>query len=311
VIEKYLDAGELKRLLSGLIVVVGAILIGGLFAITVVPGLRNANRPEAPTPVSPAVGEPGWLDPTEFPPERGRVVPPVDPAALMAPSPELAGRGQDLFRQNCVPCHGDSGRGDGPAAATMSPRPRDLSGAAGWKNGYDLPGIFRTLTGGIPGTSMAPFDFLSKRDRMALAHHVQTLGSFPHGEGSREAVEALARDLASAGEKTPNRIPVSQAMARLAGEFASPPPLRAADDDRRPGAEVLRRVVADPVRAALALAGSDSWRAGPAELSASILPGTPGNGFAVGTATLSPAEWQALQEELLALLPPAAREASR
>jgi mono/diheme cytochrome c family protein len=308
VIEKYLDAGELKRLLSGLMVVLGAILIGGLFAITVVPGLRNANRPEAPTPVSPVVGEPGWLDPAEFPPERGRVVPPVDPAALMAPSPELTGRGQDLFRQNCVPCHGDSGRGDGPAAATMSPRPRDLSGAAGWKNGYDLPGIFRTLTGGIPGTSMAPFDFLSKRDRMALAHHVQALGTFPHGEGSREAVEALSRDLAAAGEKTPNRIPVSLAMARLAREFGPPPPLLATEDDRRPGAEVLRRIVSDPARAALALAGSDAWRAGPADLSASILPGTPGNGFAVSTATLSPAEWQALQEELLALLPRGERE---
>jgi len=311
VIEKYVDAEELKRLLSALIVILGALLIGSLFAIIVVPGLRNANRPETPTPVSSVVGEPGWLDPTEFPPERGRVVPPVDPSALMAPSPELIAQGRDLFSQNCVQCHGDSGHGDGPAAATMNPRPRDLSSAAGWKNAYDPPGIFRTLTVGVPGTSMAPFDFLSKRDRMALAHYVQTLGAFPHGEGSREAAEALSRELAAAGEKTPNRIPVSLAMARLEQEFSAPPPLAVAPEDHRPGAEVFRRIVVDPARAAQALAGSESWRAGPGELSASILPATPGNGFAVGAATLSPAEWQALHEELRELLPQGAQETQR
>ena len=78
-IDKYVNAEELKRLLSTLLVVMGALLIAGLFGIIVVPGLRNANKPPAAMPVNPVVGEPGWLDPTEFPPEKGKEIPPVDP----------------------------------------------------------------------------------------------------------------------------------------------------------------------------------------------------------------------------------------
>ncbi len=97
-IEKYVDAEELRRLLSTLVVILAVLAIGGLFAIIVVPGLRNANRPETPTPVSPVVGEPGWLDPAEFPPERGRVIPPVDPKTLIATIPRADGQRKGTVR---------------------------------------------------------------------------------------------------------------------------------------------------------------------------------------------------------------------
>ncbi len=85
-IEKYVNAEELRRLVSTLVFVLGCLVIGGLFASIVVPGLRNANQPETPTAVTPVVGESGWLDPTEFPPQRGAIITPVDPKALMARS---------------------------------------------------------------------------------------------------------------------------------------------------------------------------------------------------------------------------------
>jgi mono/diheme cytochrome c family protein len=298
-IEKYVTAEELRRLLSTLFVFLGALAIAGLFAVTVVPGLRNANRPEAPTPVSPVVGEPGWLDPTEFPPERGKEIPPVDPKALIAYSPELVARGKVLFTANCVQCHGELGHGDGPAASTMNPRPRDFTLPDGWTNGSDLPAIFRTLSAGVKGTSMASFDYLPKRDRMALSHFVQALGAFPHGTGSPESVDALSKELAAPGEKTLNRIPVSMAMARLVQEFSAAPPLAVGSGDHSPGAELVRQVVIDPSQAARTLAGSSSWRSDPKELAASILQAAPGNGFSVSAAALSPAEWQALHAELI------------
>jgi mono/diheme cytochrome c family protein len=298
-IEKYVTAEELRRLLSTLFVFLGALAIAGLFAVTVVPGLRNANRPESPTPVSPVVGEPGWLDPTEFPPQRGKEIPPVDPKALIAYSPELVARGNVLYTANCVQCHGELGHADGPAASTMNPRPRNFTLPDGWTNGSDLPAIYKTLSTGVTGTSMASFDYLSKRDRMALAHYVQALGAFPHGTGSPEAVDALSRELAAPGEKTHNRIPVSMAMARLVQEFSAPPPLAVASEDHSPGAELMRRVVIDPSRAARTLTGSSSWRSDPKELAASILQATPGNGFSVSAAALSPAEWQTLHAELI------------
>ena len=34
-------------------------------------------------------------------------------------------RGRDLYKTNCTPCHGETGRGDGPAAGVLKPPPRD------------------------------------------------------------------------------------------------------------------------------------------------------------------------------------------
>ncbi len=300
-IEKYVDAEELRRLLSTLLVVLAALAIAGLFAVIVVPGIRNANKPETPTPPNPVVGEPGWLDPTEFPPEMGKIIPPVDPATLIAASPDLIAQGKRLFAANCVQCHGEQGHGDGPSSVTMNPRPRNFTSPNGWTNGYDLPAIYKTLSAGVTGTSMASFNYLSRKDRMALAHYVQSLGAYPHGPGSPEALATLSKELAAPGEKTLNKIPVSMAMTKLEQEFTAATPLAVAPEDNSPGAEVFRKVIQDPVRAAQTLAGSDIWRKGPSELATGVLQDAPTNGFSVSVATLSAAEWKELHSELLKL----------
>ncbi len=298
-IERYVDAAELRRLLSTLVAVLGCLTIGALFASLIVPGIRNANRPATPTAVAPVVGESGWLNPEEFPPQREVVVPPVDPATLLEPSPELASRGKELYAGNCEQCHGPEGRGDGPAAASIRPGPRDLTGSAGWKNGPDMPGIFKTLSEGIRGTSMASFDFLARKDRMALVHYVQSLNPGARAQAEPKAMEALAGRLAAAGEVIPNRIPVSMAMAKLREEYRDPPALEVRRTDASPGARVLRSVLADPGRAARFLAQSPSWKKGSAELAAAVVQGAPGNGFSVGAAALTAPEWRTLHAELL------------
>lgn len=301
-IDKYVNAEELKHLLSTLVVILIMLAIPGLFALIVVPGLRNANQPRTQTPVLPVLGEPGWLDPTEFPPERGREIPPVDPKALISSSPELIAKGKELFEKNCISCHGQAGHGDGPASGTMNPRPRNFTSPDGWTNGFDLPAIYKTVSTGVQNTSMSPFDYLSKQNRMALAHYVQSLGAFAHGTGSAGAMEALSKELAAPGGKAPNKIPVSMAMAKLEQEFAAPPPIEISPGDHSPGAEVVRKAVTDPGRAAQTLADTSAWRKGPNELAASILPDIPGNGFSVSCATFNSDEWKLLQEELLKLL---------
>ena len=40
-----------------------------------------------------------------------------------------AARGAELYGQFCWTCHGAEGRGDGPTAATLSPKPADHSDA--------------------------------------------------------------------------------------------------------------------------------------------------------------------------------------
>jgi mono/diheme cytochrome c family protein len=298
-IEKYVDTEELRRLLSTLVLILGCLIIAALFASIVLPGIRNANQPATPTAVAPVVGESGWLDPAEFPPQKGIVVPPVDPKVLMEPSAQLIARGKDLFENNCVACHGLRGNGDGPAASTMSPRPRNFTGADGWKNGYHAPGIFKTLSEGIGGTSMSPFDYLSRKDRMALVHYVQSLGSFSHDTANPQDMKSLSNELASVGEKTQNKIPVSMAMAKLKEEFSAAPPLAIERDDQSPGAELLRRVIVDPLRAAQFLAQSHLWRMSCRDLASTVALEMPGNGFSTGSVGLNAAEWQLLYLELL------------
>jgi hypothetical protein len=145
---------------------------------------------------------------------------------------------------------------------------------------------------------MAPFAYLAPRDRMALAHHVQSLGKFPHADAPA-ALEALGKELASAAVFHPNRIPVSRAMGKLAAEDVAPKPIPLpAASDRSPGAEALRVAVADPVRAGRTLAATPVWRSGPADLARAATADAPANGFAVAAGTLPPAAWEALHAEL-------------
>jgi high-affinity iron transporter len=48
---------------------------------------------------------------------------------IPAEAPSLA-RGAQVYRENCVSCHGNLGRGDGPEAASLEPKPASLADAA-------------------------------------------------------------------------------------------------------------------------------------------------------------------------------------
>lgn len=55
--------------------------------------------------------------------------PPPDPFAPVAHTvtAEVLASGQETYTLNCAPCHGPLGKGDGPASATLNPKPRDHS----------------------------------------------------------------------------------------------------------------------------------------------------------------------------------------
>ena len=58
------------------------------------------------------------------------VVPFIMYLALFATSDALAGdaaAGEARFKQLCAACHGTTGKGDGPAAAAMNPKPRNFA----------------------------------------------------------------------------------------------------------------------------------------------------------------------------------------
>jgi len=64
--------------------------------------------------------------------------------------------GARLYAERCSGCHGDDGKGDGPAAAALMPRPRNLRDAGFWQ-GRTLEQIRGVVAKGKPGTMMPPF----------------------------------------------------------------------------------------------------------------------------------------------------------
>ena len=64
--------------------------------------------------------------------------------------------GQKVFAERCAPCHGETGAGDGPAAAALSPKPRNFRDPDFWR-GRTAVQLELVVRNGKPGTLMAPF----------------------------------------------------------------------------------------------------------------------------------------------------------
>lgn len=88
-------------------------------------------------------------------------------------------RGKELYTNRCLSCHGPSGKGDGPAAASLVHRPPDLTrvlagqtdGALLWKisiGGGAMPSYEKTLT---------------EEERWQMIHYLRTLEGEEKGRG--------------------------------------------------------------------------------------------------------------------------------
>lgn len=108
------------------------------------------------------------------------------PRVIVAPRPrkttELTAQGKSLFRDaDCVSCHGEQGRGDGPSAKDMKDdwghptRPGNLT----WrplKRGSALEQIYLTVATGISGTPMPAFgDALEPNQIWAIVYYLESL----------------------------------------------------------------------------------------------------------------------------------------
>ena len=95
-------------------------------------------------------------------------------------SPGLLERGQTLYARYCAFCHGDEGDGQGRLSEWLDTKPRDFTaGKYKFRStiGTSLPtdtDLFRTVTRGVPGTSMPSWSMLSPDDRWALVHFIKT-----------------------------------------------------------------------------------------------------------------------------------------
>jgi mono/diheme cytochrome c family protein len=149
----------------------------------------------------------------------------VDVAVLLQPTPEHVASGKSIFAINCASCHGPAGKGDGPAAAALNPKPRDFTSGF-WRYGGGVARVVRTITEGSPGTAMAPFPGIPLQDRFALAHYIRAFDPEPEtdkaedsawldqfGGGKRDTTGGAAP--AVAGAAPGDTIPIARAIALL------------------------------------------------------------------------------------------------
>lgn len=102
---------------------------------------------------------------------------PIKPTPVAA-NPEA---GKKLYARWCAQCHGAEGKGDGPAADFVYPRPRDFTLAlykVRTTPSGQLPtdhDLFKIISQGLPGTSMPAWEkFIGEEDRWQLVHHLKT-----------------------------------------------------------------------------------------------------------------------------------------
>jgi len=93
---------------------------------------------------------------------------------LPAQTPSLA-RGAQIYQANCAGCHGTLGRGDGPQARGLDPKPANLADWVALRDQSPLD-YFRRVSIGVVGTAMPAFESrLSPEDRWAVALYASVL----------------------------------------------------------------------------------------------------------------------------------------
>lgn len=245
-------------------------------------------------------------DPTVFPTVRGKETPGLNLEEAFESTPQALAQGKKLFDVNCVACHGAQGKGDGPAAIALTPRPRNFASPKGWTQGYTLAGIFRTLSRGVPNTGMGAFDTLSASDRFDLAHYVQSLGKFDHGKDTPAQIAALDKEFhLSEGVHEPNKVAVPIIMRHMAEEYRMPAVLpMPSPGDASEGARLVRRLVLNPGRAARILTQVPDWQTNLDDLVRASLADPPHNGLDPAVAELDGRQWKLFQETLAGLAGP-------
>ena len=98
-----------------------------------------------------------------------------------------------LFAQQCVSCHGMTGQGDGPLAASMEPPPTDFTERQRYQDRTVL-GLYNTITHGLEGTAMQPYTGLDEAQRWALAFYVGQLATTQQEQAAGDAQYLLLEE---------------------------------------------------------------------------------------------------------------------
>lgn len=130
--------------------------------------------------VTSALSEEGILSP-RVPSDKLAAV--KDWKNLVPPDERSVALGKEIYfsRGACVSCHGNSGKGDGPVAASFDPKPRDFTDTK-WQDNRTDGEIFWAIT---EGTEFGMIGFggnLDEHERWSLVNYIRSLGEIKNGE---------------------------------------------------------------------------------------------------------------------------------
>lgn len=92
------------------------------------------------------------------------------------PDVESVAIGQRLYTENCIPCHGPEGRGNGPVAETLSTMPTDFT--AGHTSTHPDGDLYYWILNGVEDTQMPAFsNQVSEDEAWHLVNYVRRLSA--------------------------------------------------------------------------------------------------------------------------------------
>ena len=101
---------------------------------------------------------------------------PEEAKAVENPVPaddKIIAEGETLYQRNCRMCHGEAGKGDGPATARIKPAPPDITTAEAQDRMTDGELFYKITVGKRP---MREFESkLSEEERWNVVHFLRTL----------------------------------------------------------------------------------------------------------------------------------------
>ena len=155
-------------------------LAAGAVAVTALSACEKIDRNMWETPSYRPQEEPVRLPAEDSVPTKGleRTPKPGTPEAAALKNPEKATEssllaGKELYGIYCAPCHGASGKGDGPVAKKFVPTPADIS-AAGHGLHHPDGDLFAVIPHGRSG--MPPFrSDLSAKERWLVVAYLRSL----------------------------------------------------------------------------------------------------------------------------------------
>jgi mono/diheme cytochrome c family protein len=151
-----------------------------LLAVFPLSGCEKLDRNMYDNPAFRPQEEPVRLPPAGSVPTKGleHTPKPGTPEAAALKNPERVTEfslltGKELYGIYCTPCHGESGKGDGPVAKKFVPTPADIS-ATGHGAHHPDGDLFAVVTHGLNG--MPPFrSDLTARERWLVVAYLRTL----------------------------------------------------------------------------------------------------------------------------------------